>query len=131
MVPSSLSISSIPFSNNESLIASALLKSLFSLRIFLSFISFSISANSISLISVCLFHSDGFLLNTPKINKSKKILKRLKDKGVIQEDKSNHFYLYRITHNNKKLNFVSIKIVLNQTKNIKKYSYFIKSKKNE
>ena len=43
------------------------------------------------------------LLNTSKINKSKKILKRLKDKGVLQEDKSNHFYLYRITHNNKKL----------------------------
>ena len=40
------------------------------------------------------------LLNTSKINKSKKILKRLKDKGVIQEDKSNHFYLYRITDNN-------------------------------
>ena len=43
------------------------------------------------------------LLNTSKINKSKVILKSLKDKGIIQEDKSNHFYLYRITHSKKKL----------------------------
>jgi len=43
------------------------------------------------------------LLNTSKINKSKKILKSLKDKGIIQQDTSNHFYLYRITYNNKKL----------------------------
>ncbi len=43
------------------------------------------------------------LLNTSKINTSKKILKSLKDKGIIQQDRSNHFYLYRITYNNKKL----------------------------
>ena len=43
------------------------------------------------------------LLNASKINKSKIILKSLKDKGIIQEDKSNHFYLYRITYNKKKL----------------------------
>ena len=43
------------------------------------------------------------LLNTSKISKSKKILKSLKDKGIIKEDKSNHFYLYRITYNKKKL----------------------------
>ena len=43
------------------------------------------------------------LLNTTKINKSKKILKSLKDRGIIQQDKSNHFYLYRITYNKKKL----------------------------
>jgi len=43
------------------------------------------------------------LLNTSKINKSKKMLKNLKDKGIIQQDKSNHFYLYRITYNKKKL----------------------------
>ena len=43
------------------------------------------------------------LLNTSKINKSKKILKSLKDNGIIQQDTSNHFYLYRITYNKKKL----------------------------
>ena len=43
------------------------------------------------------------LLNTSKINKSKKILNSLKDKGIIQQDTSNHFYLYRITYNKKKL----------------------------
>ena len=43
------------------------------------------------------------LLNTSKINKSKKILKSLKDRGLIKEDKSNHFYLYRITYKKKKL----------------------------
>ena len=43
------------------------------------------------------------LLNASKINKSKIILKSLKDKGIIQEDKSKHFYLYRITYNKKKL----------------------------
>ena len=43
------------------------------------------------------------LLNASKINKSKKILKNLFDKGIIKEDKSNHFYLYRITGNKNKL----------------------------
>ena len=43
------------------------------------------------------------LLNTSKINKSKKILKSLKDKGIIKQDTSNHFYLYRITYKKKKL----------------------------
>ena len=43
------------------------------------------------------------LLNTTEINKSKKILKSLMDKSIIQEDKSRHFYLYRITYKNKKL----------------------------
>ena len=43
------------------------------------------------------------LLNTSNINKSKKMLKNLKEKGIIQQDKSNHFYLYRITYNKKKL----------------------------
>ena len=43
------------------------------------------------------------LLNATEINKSKKILKSLRDKNIIQEDKSSHFYLYRITYKNKKL----------------------------
>ena len=43
------------------------------------------------------------ILNTPNINKSKKMLQNLSDKGIIQQDRSNHFYLYRITHNKKKL----------------------------
>ena len=43
------------------------------------------------------------LLNATEINKSKKILKSLNDKHIIQEDKSSHFYLYRITYKNKKL----------------------------
>ena len=43
------------------------------------------------------------LLNTSKINKSKKMLKNLKDKGIIKQDQSKHFYLYRITYNKKKL----------------------------
>jgi uncharacterized protein (DUF1015 family) len=43
------------------------------------------------------------LLNTSSINKSKKILQSLKDKGIIQQDRSDHFYLYRITYNKKKL----------------------------
>ena len=43
------------------------------------------------------------LLNANEIKKSKKILKSLKDKSIIQEDKSSHFYLYRITYKNKKL----------------------------
>ena len=43
------------------------------------------------------------LLNSSNINKSKKMLSALKEKGIIQKDQSNHFYLYRITHNKKKL----------------------------
>ena len=43
------------------------------------------------------------LLNTSSINKSKKILQSLNDKGIIQQEKSNHFYLYRITYKKKKL----------------------------
>ena len=43
------------------------------------------------------------ILNTPNINKSKKMLQNLSDKGIIQQDRSNHFYLYRITYNKKKL----------------------------
>ena len=43
------------------------------------------------------------LLNATEINKSKKILKSLRNKNIIQEDKSNHFYLYRITYSKKKL----------------------------
>jgi uncharacterized protein (DUF1015 family) len=43
------------------------------------------------------------ILNASNINKSKKILKNLKDKGIIQQDISNHFYLYRITCNKKRL----------------------------
>ena len=43
------------------------------------------------------------ILNTPNINKSKKMLQSLRDKGIIQQDRSNHFYLYRITYNKKKL----------------------------
>ena len=43
------------------------------------------------------------LLNSSNINKSKKMLSALKEKGIIQKDPSNHFYLYRITHNKKKL----------------------------
>ena len=43
------------------------------------------------------------LLNSNNINKSKKILRSLTDKGIIQQDQSDHFYLYRITYNKKKL----------------------------
>ena len=43
------------------------------------------------------------ILNTPNINKSKKMLQNLSDKGIIQQDRLNHFYLYRITYNKKKL----------------------------
>ena len=43
------------------------------------------------------------LLNSSNINKSKKILKSLNDKGFIQQDRFDHFYLYRITYNKKKL----------------------------
>ena len=43
------------------------------------------------------------LLNTSNVNKSKKMLRNLNDKGFIQQDQSNHFYLYRITYNKKKL----------------------------
>ena len=43
------------------------------------------------------------LLNSSNINKSKKMLSALKEKGIIQKDQSNHFYLYRITHSKKKL----------------------------
>ena len=43
------------------------------------------------------------ILNTPNINKSKKMLQNLSDKGLIQQDRLNHFYLYRITYNKKKL----------------------------
>ena len=43
------------------------------------------------------------LLNTSKINKSKKMLQSLNDKGIIKQDRSNHFYLYRITYSKKKL----------------------------
>lgn len=43
------------------------------------------------------------LLNAPTINKSKKILQSLKDKGIILQDLANYFYLYRITYNKKKL----------------------------
>ena len=43
------------------------------------------------------------ILNTPNINKSKKMLQNLSDKGIIQQDQSDHFYLYRITYNKKKL----------------------------
>ena len=43
------------------------------------------------------------LLNTSNINKSKKMLKSLNDKGIIKQDGSNHFYLYRITYIKKKL----------------------------
>ena len=43
------------------------------------------------------------LLNTSNINKSKKVLQSLNDKGIIQQEKYDHFYLYRITYNKKKL----------------------------
>ena len=43
------------------------------------------------------------LLNSSNINKSKKILKSLNDKGIIRQDRFDHFYLYRITYNKKKL----------------------------
>ena len=39
------------------------------------------------------------LLNTSSINKSKETLQSLKDKSIIQQDRSDHFYLYRITYN--------------------------------
>ena len=59
------------------------------------------------------------LLNTSKINKSKEILKSLKDKGIIQQDNSNHFYLYRITYNKKKLLGIVGKINLDNYDNKK------------
>ena len=43
------------------------------------------------------------LLNASSINKSKKMIRSLNDKGIIQQDQSDHFYLYRITYNKKKL----------------------------
>ena len=43
------------------------------------------------------------LLNTSNINKSIRMLNSLKEKGIIQKDQSNHFYLYRITYSKKKL----------------------------
>ena len=43
------------------------------------------------------------LLNSSNINKSKKILKSLNDRCIIQQDRFEHFYLYRITYNKKKL----------------------------
>ncbi|MBD1139249.1 DUF1015 domain-containing protein [Pelagibacterales bacterium SAG-MED46] len=43
------------------------------------------------------------LLNTSNINKSKKMLQSLYDNDIIQQDQSNHFYLYRITYSKKKL----------------------------
>jgi len=43
------------------------------------------------------------LLNASSINESKKMLRSLNDKGIIQQDQSDHFYLYRITYNKKKL----------------------------
>lgn len=43
------------------------------------------------------------LLNTSNINRSKKILQSLNEKGFIQQDQSKHFYLYRITYNKQKL----------------------------
>ena len=43
------------------------------------------------------------LLNASNINQSKKILKTLNKKRIIQQDQSNHFYLYRITYNKKRL----------------------------
>ena len=43
------------------------------------------------------------ILNTSSIHKSKKMLQSLNDKGIIKQDQSNHFYLYRITYNKKKL----------------------------
>ena len=53
------------------------------------------------------------LLNTSNINKSKKMLCSLYDKGIIQQDQSNHFYLYRITYGKKKLLGIVGKINLN------------------
>ncbi len=43
------------------------------------------------------------LLNASSISESKKILRSLNGKGIIQQDQSDHFYLYRITYNKKKL----------------------------
>jgi len=43
------------------------------------------------------------LLNTFNVNRSKKMLNALKQKGIIQQDQLKHFYLYRITYNKKKL----------------------------
>ena len=43
------------------------------------------------------------LLNASSINKSKKILTSIRKKNIIQQDQSNHFYLYRITYGKKKL----------------------------
>ena len=57
-----MSTSSIPFADNESLIASAPSKSLFDFKIALSSISFSIFSTSKSVFAICLFHSEGFLL---------------------------------------------------------------------
>mgnify|MGYP000061613864 FL=1 len=53
------------------------------------------------------------LLNASNINKSKKILLSLGKKGIIQQDQSNHFYLYRITYGKKNLLGIVGKINLN------------------
>ena len=57
------------------------------------------------------------LLNAPTINKSKKILQSLKDKGIILQDLANYFYLYRITYNKKKLLGIVGKINLDNYEN--------------
>ena len=59
------------------------------------------------------------LLNAPSINKSKKILKNLQEKKIIQRDSDNHFYLYRITYNKKKLLGIVGKINLDNYDNKK------------
>ncbi len=43
------------------------------------------------------------ILNNPNILKAKKMLKNLEEKKIIIQDKSDHFYLYRITYNKKTL----------------------------
>ena len=59
------------------------------------------------------------LLNTPNINKSKKMLRSLYDKDIIQQDQLNHFYLYRITCSKKKLLGIVGKINLDNYDNKK------------
>ncbi len=41
------------------------------------------------------------ILNKKNISSSKKMLKKLEEKKIINQDKSNHFYLYRISENKK------------------------------
>jgi uncharacterized protein (DUF1015 family) len=77
------------------------------------------------------------ILNNKSISKAKKLLRKLEEKKIIQQDNSDNFYLYRITNNNKMLLGIVGKINLNNydDKNIlgheKTFSKRIKKRKEQ